>query len=611
MPDAPLITTRHAPTLLRAIGRYFFTGNALYGPGDNATFFHHATADYRGRPYVKLTRRKWERLARRHAGITVPAALAIAAPWWSLRPLLAYALAMAVATAWLGMAKLVTWIRSSRDAREWTDPAAKVLAGLIQVRYTKRHGREWIDLPRGWGRGHAATEDERPAVRIHIPERVALDARLKGRITTNVGARLGIPEPVQGVWHEAGSSVYVDLSAAPLPPREVELEPILRAIREADDETVIVGRKHGGHLVSVSLAEDSPHFLGSGPSGTGKSVLARLIMVQRAMRGDGLIITDPKRFSHWRWAGGGKLPQNRVIYAYRVEDLHDAWVAVGEEIARRIELPEEELAGQRRVFVTVEEANVQTKKLTRYWKGKRKEIIQAAKLAMEEDQPYDPADLDPPQQSPAIVAMQEAVCMGRELRMHVLVFAQRASASIFGGNGGDIRESFQGGRFIAKWDRPLWKMLVSTLAYVAWPSGPRGIWGLAREEFEIFRVPFLPEDMATDLVRGGQPVAGPVLGQQRGQATIDGHVQDGQTGHGGQPVGQSGRLAIAAPVRLANALDMLPGQDGPQAITLETLRWHAKRPGFPAPIGQDGRAGLYRLDDLIDWRESMIHDRTT
>lgn len=596
--SAPLISWRgeHAklPIWARVLLRYFFTGQELRGPGDNATFLHRATIDYRARPYITLTAPKWQRLARRHAAFTVPVLL-LAAGW---RLAAAYVVLLTLgALAWT-IRHSIKIVRGRRIAREFVRPAAQVLCSLIGHRYTKRRAGELIQRT-----GELEWM-------VSIPAGTALSPRLKQQIADNCGARLGLPKPVVADWREGGAGVCVILRSVPLPAEKIEFESLLDRLAKLEDSQWLAGIKSGGHSVICSLNEDSPHILISGSSGTGKSVLVRSLAVQRLLRGDGIILTDPKRFSHWRWAGGGKLGTDRVIYAYRDADLHETWLKVGEEIARRIELDEEELEKQRRVFVIVEEANVQTKKLIRYWRGLRKEIILAAKQAQADDADFDAADLDPPVQSPAIVAMQEAVCMGREIKIHVVVAAQRASASVFGGNGGDIRESFQGGRFIARWDRRLWKMLVDTIDYVACPTGGRGLWGLARgESFEIFRVPWLDEKLATRLVLDRAPVAaGQVLGRQ---ADIVGQVANVQDGMNGQLQGQD-RPALANAVTLAMAIGQLPGQDGPMAITLATLRKAAKESaGFPEPLAKKGGYGptearLYDMGALIHWREHVL-----
>lgn len=603
---------------MRVPWSYFVTGAYILSKGDNASFWHDATEDYRGKPVVKLTRARWRRVLRRNAAVTVPFWLAVwtVTPWvplWALWVYLGVEAAVGLfyggrlalsGLAWLGR----TW-RRRRANREWIDPAAAVLCRTLNIRYERYRARKMIDLPDGWGVGGDG-EDVRLAARIVLPAGTPLSAGVKRQVTDNVGARLGIPTPVQGDWREAGAEVSVELSAAPVPPKDVTYAGLEKAIREAGDDEIVVGRKAGGGVVTLSLVEDSPHFLASGAAGTGKSALLRVILRQRIERGDGVVITDPKRFSHIRWAG--KLPRDRVVYAYRDADLHAAWMAVGEESKRRIDLPEEELPKQRRVFVVAEELNAQIKILARYWRGERKRIMNAAKATLADavdrcegskldglelalSEGLDEADLDPPTTSPAIVALQETVFMGRELRMHMLAAAQRASAGVFGGGGGDVRESFQGGRMIARWDRKLWKMLVDTIAYVACPPG-RLVWGVARgEEFDIFRTPWMPETEMAMACQRAAPVHGPVLGQQGGgHRTVDSTVAK----------------PIASAVTLAMAIDHLPGQDGPDALSLAGLRTASNRPGFPSPLAKpDGQeygrteAKLYDLAELVAWRE--------
>lgn len=616
---APLVSWHgeHAkvPLPLRILGRYFITGRALRGPGDNATFFHRATVDYRARPYLRLTGPIWQRLARRHAAITIPLALLLAAPWHGLWPVALYeTLLLLGAWAWGGR-RTYEWWRGRRTYKQWIDPAARVACSVLGIRYTKRAGRAMITLPVGWGEGREEGGAERQSALLTLPPGVALTKRLKETLADNVGTRLGIPRPISTEWIESGPAVLVTLAAAPVPPKEVTWVSLEPAARAAGEEEIVIGRTAGGRIASISLAEDSPHIASSGASGTGKSVLARVMLAPRvAWYGDGLLITDPKKFSHWRWAGGGKVDSNRIRYAWRTEDLHQAWLDVAAEIQRRIELDEDELVQQRRVFILVEEINTQTKRLQRFWRAERKRIIVAAKLALADDPAadIDLGDLDPPVQSPAIVAMQESVAMGRELKMHVVAKAQRLSAGVFGGNGGDIRESFQGGRLLARWDKKLWKMLVDTIDYVACPSGPRGIWGLAKGDiFEILRVPFMSEAEALAMVTGqGVPaVHGPVLGQQTSSGRIDGqtvgHAELANLGHG--------QKQLANPVTLATALDMLPGQSGPRAITLATLRRASREPGFPEPLAKpDGseygrtETRLYDLQALADWREEAL-----
>lgn len=616
MPNAPLMSFHgeHAkiPLPLRALGRYFLTGASLRGPGDNATLFHTATVDYRARPYIKLTGPRWQRLARRNGAVTVPVLLTAATPtpWVQLWMVATYeGVLMLAAFAWLTVRARRYW-KDRRRNREWIDPAAHRLATILKIRYVRSKARRMISIPRDWGQDREG--GERQSAMIYLPEGTVLSTNLKKAITENVGAALGIPAPVNADWAENGSRV--ELFAAPLPPETVTWADVEKAAAECSDDEIVVGRTVGGRFVKVSLAEDAPHLAMSGAAGAGKTVLVRVVLRQRLERGDGGFIFDPKRFSHMRWANA--FPVDRIRYAVTAKELHEGWLAVAEEMRRRISLPLDELEHQRRVWLVAEEINAQVKILTRYWKTCRQEMMRPARALLadcekecggskqeglalaEERDPDIMAKLDPPATSPAVVAMQESVFMGRELRMHVIAAAQRLSAGVFGGGGGDVRESFQGGRFMAKWDRKLWKMLADGIPYVAWPGGKRGVWGLASgEEFLIFRVPWLAEQDMLRVLDTGRPVHGPVLGQQSGQPVVDSvHVHEVTTG-----------------VTLANALGQLPGQDGPARLTLDGLRTAAGRPGFPRPLAKpDGQpygrteARLYDLDSLVAWRSGVL-----
>lgn len=630
---ATAIVTAHpmgwaAPHGVALPWRYLVTGYPIRTPRDNASFLHDATEDYRHKPVTMLSRARWRRVARRNAAITVPLWLLALAPltfipWWASlvweSGMAVWGLVFLALQFRRGLKIHNPWrfIRDRKVRKEFVDPAAAVLVRVLGLSMHPSRARRMVELPHGWGTGDQTADDAAPKVaRLWLPAGSTLDTGTKKRVTENVGARLGIPSPI-GTWNESGAAPFVDITGAPVPPREVTYASLLPAIARCAEDEIVVGRSAGGRFVTISLSADSPHVLMSGAAGTGKSVLVRVFLRQRIERGDGIIITDPKRFSHIRWAG--RLSKDRVVYAHRDVDLHHAWLAVAEETKRRIELPEEELERQRRVFVVAEELNAQIKILTRYWKKRRQEIMRPAHamladavkecggskvegLALALDNGLDAADLDPPATSPAVVALQETVFMGRELRMHMVAAAQRASAGVFGGGGGDVRESFQGGRFIAKWDRKLWKMLIDTLAYVACPTGPRGIWGVVQgDEFTVFRVPWMSETEMADACLASAPATGPVLGPQTAERTLDGDSWPAMDGRDERP-------AITSAVTLAYALDALPGQDGPEAISRAALLKAASRPGFPEPLAKpDGQpygqreARLYDLGQLTEW----------
>jgi hypothetical protein len=604
MPNDPLVSIRgeraKLPLLLRAAGRYFLTGQQLRGPGDNATMFHRATVDYRARPYITLSAPKWQRLARRNGAITVPvmygawlgAQNAVELFGWDLpgpRPALAGLVAYVLITVFGGLAwacwAVTRGLKNRTLNKRYVDPAARTLYALCGVRYDKRAARDRISLPDGWAPGDAVV--------ITLPTDAPLTAAKERQLASAVGGRLGIVD-AKGSWTRTGPMVRVEIQGTPLPPEVVTLDMLQEAIAAAPLTRPVVGWGADGP-VNIDYEQDSPHVALSGAAGTGKTTLLRFLLAQRMAHGVGVIFLDAKRWSH-RWAH--HLPEERSQYWYRVADIHNALLALGEELDRRINCEESELGTFRTVDVVVEEINSLIKMLTAHWRGERKRIMNAAKAAQKEDMDYDEADLDPPTLSPAVAALQFGVNMGRELQIHVHVAAQRLEANVFGSNSGAaVRQSFQI-RLMAQWDRALWKMLAGGMDYVAWPAGPRGLWGFVQGTvFRIVRVPDMSLDEAVQLATSGQ-VDTAIFGQQAPRVARRVDVDS---------------PAITSAVRLANALDMLPGQDGPARLTLDGLRTASRRQGFPAPLPKPGgelygptEPRLYDLAELIYWRESAL-----
>jgi hypothetical protein len=599
--NAPLISFHgeHAkfPLPLRVLGRYFVTGQALRGPGDNATLFHRATVDYRARPYIRLTGPKWQRLARRNGAITVPVMYGawagvqnavelfgrdLPGPRPSLAGLVAYVLVLVC-----GGLVWATWAmtRALKDRgvnRRYVDPAARTLYAMCGARYDKRAARDRIALAPDW-------EPGQPVV-VTLPTDMPLTTAKEKQLVKAVGGRMGIVD-AKGSWTRTGPAVRVEIVGTPLPPEVVTLDMLRAAMREAGPTRPVVGWGAEGPE-HIDYEQDSPHVAVSGAAGTGKTTLLRFLLAQRMSHGVGVIFLDAKRWSH-RWAH--KLPEERSQYWYRIPDIHKALVALGDELQRRIECDEEELGTFRTVDVVVEEINSLIKMLTAYWRGERKRIMNEAKALQKQDMDYDEADLDPPTLSPAVAAMQFAVNMGRELQIHMHVAAQRLEANVFGSNsGGAVRESFAL-RLMSRWDRALWKMLASGHDYVSWPGGPRGLWGFVQgADFKIVRVPDMSNADAVQLATSGQ-VDTAIFGQRVRVDKTD--VQP----------------AITSAVTLATALDMLPGQDGPRALSMSGLRTAAGRPGFPEPLAKlDGQpygrteARLYDLASLVSWREEIL-----
>lgn len=402
---------------------------------------------------------------------------------------------------------------------------------------------------------------EEPPVRINLPPGKGSAATQQKALLTSLGNVLGMPDPL-AKWFLRGRHPYVELRPRRLPPPAVLFAGVKRHFEATDIDHPVIGLAPGNHVETIDYANNSPHVLVSGGSGTGKSVLLKCIHAQRMHHGAGLIVLDYKRVSH-RWAHN--LPG--CIYAWKIEHIHDVAVLAGLELERRIAnvLPagddtDVDLVQFRTIDVLVEEINSLTPQLQSYWASIR--------------------ETGDPTESPAISAIKRTVNMGREYSMHVHVGAQRGSANIFGSNGGDIRESFQT-RLLAKWTAQTWKMLAGGLPFQRCPSGTRGIWAaLGDEGAVIVRTPFLTNAQAREWAMSGiecpvtplgelpsdvRPVPGPVLPEL---------------------------------VSLSKALDHLPGP----ALKIDAIRKAAQRPGFPLPVGELGPAKTYDLEALIAWK---------
>jgi hypothetical protein len=560
--------------LIRTLFRFFVTGVPVSGRDtDNATFRHAATKDYRDKPREKLSGPIWQRLARRWALVGVPSILlvlhgvAIAGrtlvsspprfftlPWYP-------ALLVWLATVALGAVGWQLW----RLAERWRTrglyvdfirPAAKVTCSTLNVKYRDRDARGYVQLPRSFTRELADGEVPDP-VRVNLPLGSALSVRDQNNVQHHVGRVLGMPDPV-AQWFLKGSHPYVLLTPRTLPPAEITWATVRARVATLPVEKPLVGIALGNQAITLDFADESPHVLLSGASGTGKSVTTKAVLCQRMHHGNGLIVIDYKRISH-RWAHD--LPG--ALYAWRIEDMHEMCLRIGEELDRRIaNVVEIEARGERfvTVDVLVEEANVLIGKLRDYW-----------------------AEIKPqgaPGQSPAVLALKNLVFAGRELGMHAIYCSQRGSADIFGASGGDVRESFST-VLLAKWKLQTWKMLAGGLKFQRWPGGGRGLWArIQNDELVLFRVPFIQDNEAREWAMSGEPCPDTPLGEL---AAVR------------RPVIEHDTREL---VTLAQALPELG-----EGISLAGLRKAAQRAGFPEPRGKVGPANQYALDELRLWAE--------
>lgn len=619
-PRIPILSGRGiAYFALRSGWRYFVTGREIIGRGDNATFLHAATKDYRDKPYEKLTGPRWQRVLRRNLLVGIPGSLltaegvarVVAAPFgwvgetppgWTEVPwvelLQGYAVGGPLAAGVIVAPRARTWYAERETRKNVIYPATRVACSILGQRWDRRTAVAMLQLPAGFG--EPSEDDVQPSVRLYLPP-VPLDKRTKDRITSNVGARLGLPDAT-GEWQEFGGKAWVQLSGADIPPKRLELSmtvrledesaaPLREAILSADLNHPVIGVASGGRAVRLDYADDSPNVAASGGTGTGKSTLLRLLAVQRLRAGAGRIILDLKGISH---PYAHRLPRTRVLYFHEIEEIHDACVAIGEELFRRkSEAVAAVKAGQpvpefRPVDVDVEEANSLMVDLQTYWTNRRAEIKRENRAALELDPDADVTE--PPVRSPAVDALGFLIQMGREFCMFPHYAGQRLSVAAFGGAGGDRRESFQQ-RLLAKWTRATWRMLCPDVPYRVCPSGPRGIWGVVRgERVDMVRVPFVSVDEAVRMVLDSPDPGTPIL------PLMSGHVRTIE----GEAV-RPDRLADVRGQRVS--LSTAAGRLG---LTVNALQVASKRrEDFPEPleIGGPGKPNLYDLAALIEWRE--------
>jgi hypothetical protein len=615
--------------LTRGVFRYFVTGADVRGPGDNATFLHDATEDYRGRPVEKLTRARWRRVLRRWIGLGFPLILLCAyasaaavrgvsgffdaeAPGWARLPwgwvLFCYVAAATIAGIVYGGSVIGAWWEAREYRNTYVYPAAKVLARVTGVHMKKKDMLAAIELPPGFGE---EISEEPEAVRVYLPE-VELTAAMKRRIADAVGARLGLPDAI-AKWTESGvPRRFCDLYPQALPPKSVSIESLMSELLLSDMDHPLVGVQTGGRVSRMDFKNDSPHSLGSAGSGAGKSTLYKLIGMQRMRLGAYAIFLDFKKWSHLRWAG--KLP-GRALIEDEVPAIHNALGRVLDELMWRKSFnleDESKLAELPTIDVYVEEINTLLPLLVDYWTAytaeakvrarirvrKAKEEIKAAgaegeapdhllaELEEAEEALVQAQSL--PKKSPAVQAIRYGVNLGREFRIHFHFIGQSIDAAAAGGR--NTRESFRT-RLLARWDAKTWKMLADGIPFVACPSGDVGIWAHVHGgEYEIVRVPYVPDEFAIEYVLEGTRPSLPMF-------------------HGDPAPsieGETVRPAIAAIAALSEIVNTLPSKADGGRISLDALRTASKRraeTGFPEPVEEPlpGRAALYAIADVEAW----------
>ena len=512
--------------------------------------------------------------ALRNTGIVVAAVALVAGfaadpratEWMALRCLLA---AVALTARWPYERVRYFWFRY-----KWLRPAHLRTHRLAEIDY-RRAPHAWLEAA-----------PDRSWARAQLPAGWSGDDAARRALVSTLSAAFGMESP-EPSWHLAGPKPVLTLVVAKPPPPAVSLAQVLPFIEAAGPDEVVCGLGRQAVRVSVDLDGDSAHLGLTMGSGGGKSVTSRLILAQQLRKGDIGLVLDVKRLSH-AWARD--LPN--VAYCREPEDVHDALLWLAGECDRRNKVADvaADIEGHvhanvgPRIIVIAEELNSLMKRLRAYW--------------LRERGPGDPA------RSPALDALDEVLCMGRQVRINVVMIGQRLSDRATGG-GGDARENLAALIF-ARYKPSTWKMLVPDL-----PMPPRTKHKLRVEvvtdEVRSAQVPLLTGRQARDLALAGvvtplppgMPGAPRVTGYRR--EAIDGSDLGGVTQQPGIPLPPVTGLVT---IRQAIAEGILPEGTTPEAVKQAAYR-DRRRPEiervFPVAQGKRGLAKLYDAADLADW----------
>ncbi|MFD7917293.1 helicase HerA domain-containing protein [Streptomyces sp. NPDC059752] len=295
--------------------------------------------------------------------------------------------------------------------REWVIPLHEALAeplGLAE----QTDPRRYLHIPKNFS-------DDDAEIRIDLPASLAFS---REAVADLVVQKLAL-EGVTVAWRPAGAKPYVRVKKTRRPPAKAAFKDpgIRELVARAPESAPVIGIGAGGQVVSVDLDAESPHILVNASTGAGKSVTLRAIACQMLHHGSRVFVLDTKRISH-PWAHG----IDGATYCRDIADIHDQLIALGQigrqrtRIADALGMDADPTAIGLRILILLEETNATMRQLARYWEKVR--------------------ESGDPKVFPAVDALNEILYTGRQLRMHVLLDAQSATARVLGGP--EVREQF-------------------------------------------------------------------------------------------------------------------------------------------------------------------------
>lgn len=446
--------------------------------------------------------------------------------------------------------------RRRRFRKSWVFPLHQTLSPLLGVPLANKP------------ESYLSVAPDRSSARLELPVQFR-SGRDMQRIEQAVTDVLGIEAP-EITWDRSGARPVVTFTRSATPAR-VMLGQLAAAIAAAGPDEVVLGIGKRGQPVTVNLHADSPHIALSMGSGGGKSTAAKFIGAQVMHKGGITLWLDPKWISH-PWVTGGRLPN--AAYAKTDAQIHYALVWLGRELDRRNRVADAatDIEGNvhadvgPRLLVVIEELNLLVPRLRAWWR--------------------DNGSGGP---SPAIEALAAVSAAGRQVRINLLLIAQRLSAAASGG--GDSRENI-GIRILGRYSAQAWAMLAAEFPMPAPDDHPGRVQVVTSKVAEC-QVATLSGAEAIRLATTGTVT--PCPAGMPGICAPDPRVTAALPG---TPLAETAGLTPESPppggISLARACEVgiLPCKPSTAKV------WRRRYREFPQPVGYEGLTHLYDPEQL-------------
>jgi hypothetical protein len=473
----------------------------------------------------------------------------------------------------------------SEGEREWRARYAKHVEPLVrwapdQAWRVWTRAKRWADEQFGISprldRWRRPAEDHGPSITFATPSQEWWPDDQRANIAAIIAGKVPVADLAPPRWDTVGPTVRARWTVRKRPPSKVGRADFEARTARLPEYEYWLGLASGDQSTKISLKADSPHIGISGASGSGKSVLAMLLIVQTLQRGGEVYILDIKG-SH-RWALG--LPG--VTYCRTDQEIHDAWVKLGALARRRndqaFDDPEAE-KGFRRVLVVAEELNGMMDALADYWADERE-------TAKERD--------------PAMRGMRDILRMGRSALVNIVAIAQRLSAAASGN--GDARENLGSALCLARFSANTWRMLCEGIPMPQSSSVPGRWFIVAGGKATETQVCFLDEWDARLLVLASAPAPASSCPAVRGSA-LEGDNQEMSAGRAPQADSLADPLSELLTLKEAADRRVIPWNA--EAARKRFKRAAERDPqSVPQTRGKRGQGDLFTLGDLIVWANS-------